>query len=223
MSNTATASRGHVRHIEPAAIAVHGERHRLGAEVALPRQARIEVALHRKLPAAHIHGRDRVAIGKRHVERLLVRREGERAGMRSRRDGARRLEQRQLACHRAAREIELDDLRSVPQRDEGALSILRDGQGDGIGRRARHRSRRDRIASRLRRSLRRAAPHRQRDFRRPAAFHGRLRPAPQSRPDTARPRRFPLRRADASCAPAASCATGRGISRSGAIFPAVKL
>ena len=85
---------GHVRHIQPAAIGVDGERNRLGAEVALPRQARIEVALHGELSRAHIHGRNRVAIGQRHVERLLVGRESQRAGMRSRSDGARRLEQR---------------------------------------------------------------------------------------------------------------------------------
>ena len=54
--------------------------------------------------------------------------------MRARRHGAGGLEQSQLAAHRAAREIELHDLRCVPERDKGALSVSRHGQRDGISR-----------------------------------------------------------------------------------------
>jgi hypothetical protein len=41
----------HVCHVEPAAVAVHSQRHRLRAEIALSRKPRVEVALHRKLSA----------------------------------------------------------------------------------------------------------------------------------------------------------------------------
>ena len=43
---------GHVGDVEAAAVCVDGQRHRLGAEVALAGQARIEVALHGELARA---------------------------------------------------------------------------------------------------------------------------------------------------------------------------
>ena len=51
VSITATASLAMLATYKPAAVGVDGQRHRLGAKVALPRQPRIEVALDRELPA----------------------------------------------------------------------------------------------------------------------------------------------------------------------------
>ena len=206
---TATASRGHVRHVEPAAVAVDSESHRLRAEVALAGQAGVVVALHGKLAGAHVDRRNRIAIGERDVKGLLIGREGEGAGMRSGGDGIRRLEQRQLARHRAAHQIELDDFRRVPKRNKCALLVARYGERQWDKLRARRRSRTDRSASRSRRWLHRAAPHRRRDFRQPAAFHGPPARARQSPPGRARPRRCPCLQAGASCGPAASGATAK--------------
>ena len=52
--------------------------------------------------------------------------------MRARRNRAERLEQRQLARHRAAIEIEFGDLRGVPQRNKGALAVSGDGESDRV-------------------------------------------------------------------------------------------
>ena len=122
---------GHVGHVEPAAVAVQRHRHRLRAKVALPRQPRIEVALHRELACAHIHRGHRIAIGQRNIERLAVGGERKGAGMRTRRNRARRLQQRQLAAHRLLSQIEFHNLRRIPQRDKGAASVLRNRQRTG--------------------------------------------------------------------------------------------
>ena len=64
--------RGHIRHIEPAAVGIHCQSNRLRAEITLPRQARVEVAPQLKLARAHIDGGHGIAIGERDIERLLA-------------------------------------------------------------------------------------------------------------------------------------------------------
>ena len=76
----------HVGHIEAAAVRVDCQRNRLGAKIALARQPRVKITLHRKLPRAHIHRSNGIAIGERNIERLLVGRKRKCTGMRARRN-----------------------------------------------------------------------------------------------------------------------------------------
>ena len=101
---------GHVRNVKPAAVAIDGKCHRLGAEVTLMRQTGIEVALDGELTCTNIHGGYGVAIGERYVQGFTVGRELECAGMSSRSDWAGRLEQGQLAAYSLLRQVELCDL-----------------------------------------------------------------------------------------------------------------
>ena len=161
---------GHVGRIQPATVAVDGQRVRLSAEIALLGQARIEVTLHGKLTARQYSLLQRHRGWRARHRASPSGEKCKRAGMRSRSDWALRLEQRQLSPHDSAREIEFRNLRCVPQRDKSALAVSRYGQRYRI-------CRRDRVAlgkiEALLRSCRwphRAGLHRRKDSRRRAVF-----------------------------------------------------
>ena len=89
----------HVGNVEAAAIGVDVQRHRLGAKVALARQACIEVALHVKLPSADVDGGHGIAVGQRDIESSPIGREREGAGMRAGGHRIGRLEEGELAAY----------------------------------------------------------------------------------------------------------------------------
>ncbi len=75
---------------------------RLGAKIALPRQPRVEVALDRKLSAATFTAATASRLAKRHIKRLPIRREtAKHTDACPASIGLGRLQQRQLAPHRA--------------------------------------------------------------------------------------------------------------------------
>ncbi len=132
--------RPHVRRIHSRAIRIGRERIRLRAKVALPRQPCIEIPAHRKLrirTLTNLHRGHSIAIRQCHIQQPFALLQQQRARMRSRIDRRVRLQQRDLARHLPASQIELCDFARIPQRHKSPLAILRNRKRNRIRRRHR--------------------------------------------------------------------------------------